>query len=132
MKTLEVRTERKTQLVNVTAQVRAEVAGVSDQLVTLFIPHTTAGVIVQAAGEAAAEVAADVEAAMERLVAEDWPWRHTSEGDRNPWSHVRSALTASSLTLPLIDGELGLGNLQAIFLCEFDGPRTRTIQLVTH
>jgi secondary thiamine-phosphate synthase enzyme len=129
---LEVHTERKTQLVDVTAQVRAAVAGTSGRLVTLFVPHTTAGIAVQAVGDGAAEVAADVEAAMERLVAEDWPWRHTSEGDRNPWSHVRAVLTASSLTLPVIDGALSLGRFQAVFLCEFDGPRTRKIQLVTH
>jgi secondary thiamine-phosphate synthase enzyme len=126
METLEVQTERKTQLVDVTAQVRAAVAGASGRVVTLFVPHTTAGVAVQAAGEGA------IEAAMERLVVEGWPWRHTSEGDRNPWSHVRAVLTASSLTLPLVDGELALGRLQAIFLCEFDGPRTRSIQLVVH
>jgi secondary thiamine-phosphate synthase enzyme len=132
METLEVQTERKTQLVDVTAQVRAAVAGASGRVVTLFVPHTTAGVAVQAAGEGATEVAADIEAAMERLVVEGWPWRHTSEGDRNPWSHVRAVLTASSLTLPLVDGELALGRLQAIFLCEFDGPRTRSIQLVVH
>ena len=132
MKTLEVQTERRTQLVDVTAQVRAAVAGASGQLVTVFVPHTTAGIAVQAAGAGAAEVAADVETAMERLVVDDWPWRHTSEGDRNPWAHVRALLTASSLTLPLVDGDLGLGRLQAVFLCEFDGPRTRTIQLVMH
>jgi secondary thiamine-phosphate synthase enzyme len=130
--TLEVQTERKSQLVDVTEQIRAAVVGASGQLVTVFVPHTTAGVVVQASGEGATEVAADIEAAMERLVAEDWPWRHTTEGDRNPWSHVRAVLTASSLTLPLIDGDLGLGKLQAIFLCEFDGPRTRNIHVVIH
>ena len=132
MTTLEVHTERKTQLVDVTAQIRAAVAGASGQLVTVFVPHTTAGVVVQASGEGATEVAADIEAAMERLVVEGWPWRHTTEGDRNPWSHVRAVLTASSLTLPLIDGDLGLGNLQSIFLCEFDGPRARNINVVIH
>jgi secondary thiamine-phosphate synthase enzyme len=130
--TLEVQTERKSQLVDVTEQIRAAVVGASGQLVTVFVPHTTAGVVVQASGEGATEVAADIEAAMERLVAEDWPWRHTTEGDRNPWSHVRAVLTASSLTLPLTDGDLGLGKLQAIFLCEFDGPRTRNIHVVIH
>src|SRR5207248_10906673 len=59
---------------------------------------------------------------------EQWDWEHTQEeADRNPWSHVRAALTASSLTIPLRDGELALGRLQAIFFCEFDGPRRRSL-----
>jgi secondary thiamine-phosphate synthase enzyme len=101
-------------------------------LVTLFVPHTTAGIVVQAAGEGAREVAADVESALEVLVSEDWTWRHTEEGDRNPWSHVRSVLTAASITIPIIDGNLALGDHQAIFLCEFDGPRKRQLQIVVH
>ena len=91
------------------------------------MPHTTAGIVLQAIGPGAAHVARDVESALERIVGEGWPWRHTAEGDRNPWAHVRAALTASSLVIPLADGELALGAHQAIFLCEFDGPRSRTI-----
>jgi secondary thiamine-phosphate synthase enzyme len=127
-----IQTERKTHLVDVTSGVREIVTGQAGRLVTLFVPHTTAGIVVQAAGEGAAEVAVDVESAMERLVNEDWPWRHTEEGDRNPWSHVRSALTASSITIPIVDGDLALGAFQAIFFCEFDGPRTRQLHLVVH
>ena len=130
MASIEVTSERRTQLVDVTELVREAVAGVEGRLVTLFVPHTTAGIVVQAAGDGARGVAADLESAMERIVDEGWPWRHTAEGDRNPWSHVRAALTASSLSIPLARGKLGLGAFQAIFLCEFDGPRTRTIELV--
>jgi secondary thiamine-phosphate synthase enzyme len=101
-------------------------------LITLFVPHTTAGVVLQAFGEGAVEVAADIESALERLVREDWPWRHSAEGDRNPWAHVRSALTASSITIPIVDGDLALGDYQAVFFCEFDGPRTRHLHVVVH
>jgi secondary thiamine-phosphate synthase enzyme len=127
---LSIQTERRTQLVDITSRVREIVVRESGQVVTLFVPHTTAGIVVQAAGEGAKEVAADVESALERLVSEDWPWRHTEEGDRNPWSHVRSVLTAASLTIPIVDGELALGDHQAIFLCEFDGPRSRQLHIV--
>jgi secondary thiamine-phosphate synthase enzyme len=82
---------------------------------------------VQASGEGATAVAADLEAALQQIVDEGWNWKHTDEGDRNPWAHVRAALTASSVTIPLEDGELALGDLQAIFFCEFDGPRERKI-----
>jgi secondary thiamine-phosphate synthase enzyme len=132
MHVIRVQTERKTQLVDVTAEVRAAVVGASGAVVTVFVPHTTAGVVLQATGEGATKVAADLESAFERLVDEPWDWQHTSEGDRNPWSHVRTALTASSVTIPLVDGELGLSGLQAVFLCEFDGPRTRELHVVVH
>jgi secondary thiamine-phosphate synthase enzyme len=132
MHVIRVETERKTQLVDVTAEVRAAVAGARGAVVTVFVPHTTAGVVLQAAGAGATKVAADLEAAFERLVDERSDWQHASEGDRNPRSHVRAALTASSVTIPLVDGELGLSELQAVFLCEFDGPRTRELHVVVH
>ena len=132
MQILSLETERKTQLVDVTSAVREAVAGATGELATLFVPHTTAGIAIQASGEGAGFVAADLEAAFERIVDETWSWRHTAEGDRNPWSHVRSALTGSSVTIPLVDGALALGDLQAIFFCEFDGPRRRTLYVTVH
>ena len=121
MRKLVVPTERRTQLVDVTAEVRRTLAGQSGGVAVLFVPHTTAGILIQAGSEGAAEVAADVEAALERIVDEGWGWRNSEEGDRNPWAHVRAALTASSVTIPLEQGELALGDLQTIFLCELDG-----------
>jgi secondary thiamine-phosphate synthase enzyme len=126
---LTVATERKTQLLDVTDRVRAALEGEEGSLLTLFVPHTTAGVVVQAAGEGATKVAGDIEAALERLVDESWPWGHLDEGDRNPWSHVRTALTASSISIPFENGRPALGGHQAIFLAEFDGPRERTLLL---
>jgi secondary thiamine-phosphate synthase enzyme len=126
---LSLQTERKTQLLDITSDVRDAVAGHGGSLVAIFVPHTTAGVVVQASGPGAESVAADIEAAFERLVDESWDWRHLSEGDRNPWSHVRAALTSSSLTVPLDAGNLVLGDLQAIYFCEFDGPRRRHVLL---
>ena len=132
MRELSYETGRKTQLIDVTADVRAAVSGEAGAVVTVFVPHTTAGVVVQATGEGATKVAADLESAFERIVGEDWNWEHTAEGDRNPWSHVRAALAGSSVTIPLVDGDLGLSELQAVFLCEFDGPRSRDLCVVVH
>jgi secondary thiamine-phosphate synthase enzyme len=129
VQTLTVATERRTQLLDVTAEVAAAVGG-EGALVTLFVPHTTAGILLQAGGPGATAVATDVEAALDRLVDETWSWGHVHEGDRNPWSHVRTALTASSVSIPLVDGKLALGAHQAVFLAEFDGPRERTIHVV--
>jgi secondary thiamine-phosphate synthase enzyme len=127
---LRFETDRKTQLLDITADVRQAVAGHSGTLVTIFVPHTTAGIVLQASGAGATGVGPDVESALERLVDEGWTWRHIDEGDRNPWSHVRAALTASSVTIPLDRGEPALGDVQTIFFCEFDGPRKRRV-LVT-
>jgi secondary thiamine-phosphate synthase enzyme len=129
VRALKVETERKTQLLDVTDRVHAALEGAEGALVTLFVPHTTAGVVVQATGPGASGVATDVESALERLVAETWPWQHIHEGDKNPWSHVRTALTASSVSIPLENGRLALGGHQAVFLAEFDGPRERTLLL---
>jgi len=126
---LRVETERGTQLLDVTEQVQALVDGVDGSLVTLFVPHTTAGVVVQAAGEGATAVAGDIESALHRIVDEGWPWEHVHEGDANPWSHVRAALAGASVSIPLEGGRLALGAQQALFLAEFDGPRKRTIYL---
>ena len=84
MQVIRVRTQRRTQFVDVAAEIQAAVAGMDGPVVTIFVPHTTAGVVVQAAGEGAAKVAADLESAFERLVDEQWDWQHTAEGDRNP------------------------------------------------
>jgi secondary thiamine-phosphate synthase enzyme len=129
MRTLVVHTDRRTQLVDITARVREALKEENGRAVVLFVPHTTAGIVLQASGVGASKVPVDIEAALERLVDESWNWRHSEEGDRNPWAHVRSALTASSIAIPLQDGELALGELQTIFLCEFDGPRERKIHL---
>ncbi|HEX9417368.1 MAG TPA: secondary thiamine-phosphate synthase enzyme YjbQ [Gaiellaceae bacterium] len=126
MRELKLETHRKTELVDITPLVAEAVTGQEGKAAALFVPHTTAGIVVQANGGLA--VTHDVESALERIVDEDWPWKHTEEeGDRNPWSHVRSVLTASSLIIPLRGGELALGSLQSIFFCEFDGPRERSV-----
>ena len=127
MRTLVLQTERTTQLLDITAEVLRALEGQSGRAAVLFVPHTTAGIVLQASGEGAAAVAADIEAALQRIVDERWSSNHIEEGDRNPWAHVRSALTASSVTIPLEAGKLALGDLQTIFFCEFDGPRERKV-----
>ncbi len=126
---IEVRTERRTQVLEITAQVRQSLGEVGDaSAAVVWIPHTTAGVIVQEHADPA--VGRDLEKAFERMVGDDWGWEHIEEGEENAPSHVRAALTASSVVIPLADGELALGTWQGIFFCEFDGPRTRKV-LVT-
>jgi secondary thiamine-phosphate synthase enzyme len=129
LRDFEVRTERKTQVVEVTRQVRAALDDPGEAAAALvYVPHTTAGLVVQEHADPA--VARDVERALERVVGDEWGWEHVEAGEENAPSHVRAALTATSLVVPLRGGELALGTWQGIFFCEFDGPRTRRV-LVT-
>ncbi len=126
----EVRTERRTQAIDVTRQVRETLGETGDAAaVVVYVPHTTAGVIVQERADPA--VRRDFERALERIVGDEWGWEHIEAGEENAPSHIRAALTATSVVLPLRDGDLALGTWQAIFLCEFDGPRTRSVYVTT-
>jgi secondary thiamine-phosphate synthase enzyme len=129
MRDVTVTTGRRTQLVDVTAEIRraldGELQGAAAVLV--YVPHTTAGVTINE--HADPMVARDFEAALERLVEDDWGWLHIEEGEENAPSHIRAALMGSQVVVPVRDGELALGTWQGIFFCEFDGPRTRTVLL---
>ena len=126
LREIDVRTDRKTQAVEITAKVREALADAGDAVAAVvWVPHTTAGVVVQEHADPA--VARDLEKALERIVGDDWGWEHIEEGEENAPSHVRAALTASSVVIPLREGELALGTWQGIFFCEFDGPRSRKV-----
>ena len=126
LREFEVRTERRTQALDVTSQVREAIAGAGDAAAALvYVPHTTAGVVVQEHADPA--VARDLERALERIVGEEWGWEHVEAGEENAPSHVRAALTATSVLVPLRAGDLALGTWQGIFFCEFDGPRARKV-----
>ena len=126
MKTLTLRTERQSQLVDVTRLVQEAVAGEDGSAVLVYVPHTTAGVTINEHADPA--VARDFESALERIVDEGWPWEHLEPGEENAPTHVRAALMGTSVVIPLRDeGSLALGTWQGIFFCEFDGPRDRTV-----
>jgi secondary thiamine-phosphate synthase enzyme len=125
MHEIRLRTERRSQLVDITGQVREAVAGEVGAAVVVYVPHTTAGVTVNEHADPA--VARDHETALERLVEDGWPWQHHEPGEENAPSHVRASLMGSSVVVPLRDdGSLALGTWQGIFFCEFDGPRERS------
>jgi secondary thiamine-phosphate synthase enzyme len=123
---IDLSTERKTQLVEITREVEAALNGADGASAALvFVPHTTAGVTINEHADPA--VARDLEAAMERMVREDWGWEHIEAGEENAPSHVRAALYGPQVLVPLKDGRLALGTWQGIFFCEFDGPRQRKV-----
>jgi secondary thiamine-phosphate synthase enzyme len=98
-------------------------------LVTLFCRHTSASLLVQE--NAASEVRADLEAFFEQLAPEDPSrYRHNDEGPDDMPSHIRAALTAASLQIPVVNGRLALGTWQGIFLFEHRrAPHRREVAL---
>ena len=126
MQQLTVRTERHTQVVDITAQVRSAINGSPGSAVLVYVPHTTAGVTINE--NADPNVARDFEMALERIAPEGWGWQHIEEGEENAPSHVRASLMGPQVLIPLRDGgELALGTWQGVFFCELDGPRTRSV-----
>ncbi len=125
-----MQTERRSHFVDITRQVRevlSDLAGATAVLV--YVPHTTAGVIVNEHADPA--VARDFESALERIVSEQWSWEHVEEGEENAPTHIRAAFMGSDALVPVRDGALALGTWQGIFLCEFDGPRNRSVYVTT-
>jgi secondary thiamine-phosphate synthase enzyme len=128
VRTFTLRTERQTQLVDITREVEAAVAGMRGSAVLVYVPHTTAGVTINE--HADPMVARDFETALERIVPSDWPWQHVEEGEENAPTHVRASFMGPSVLVPLgDDGSMALGTWQGIFFCEFDGPRQRSVHV---
>ena len=113
----------------ITREVRSAVAecGVDEGLCTIFLRHTSASLVIQENADPSAR--RDLEAWLDRLVPERDPlYTHTAEGPDDMPSHIKAALTATSLAVPIVGGELGLGTWQGIFLWEHrDRPGPRQI-----
>jgi secondary thiamine-phosphate synthase enzyme len=124
-----LRSERRTQLIEITADVERALEGADGTAALVFVPHTTAGVTINENADPA--VARDFERALERIVGDDWGWQHVEAGEENAPSHIRSALMSPQVVVPLDAGRLALGTWQGLFFCEFDGPRTRKVLVTT-
>jgi len=127
LRRLIVRTDRRTQLVDITRLVTEALDGADGAGAALvYVPHTTAGVTINESADPA--VARDLEAALEQIVDDGWRWQHVEDPDGpNAPSHVRASLVGPQVLVPLDGGKLALGRWQGIFLCELDGPRERTV-----
>jgi secondary thiamine-phosphate synthase enzyme len=120
-----VRTQHRAQFIEITAEVQRIVtaSGLRDGVCTVLVPHTTAGITLNE--NADPDVARDMLYALDKLVPWDDPrYRH---GEGNTAAHVKSSLMGHSVQLFVRNGQLQFGTWQGIFLCEFDGPRTRKV-----
>jgi secondary thiamine-phosphate synthase enzyme len=126
---IEVRTRAADELVDVTAEVRGAIraGGFRSGTALVYCPHTTAGVTIQE--NADPDVQRDLLLALENAIPRT-PARGTyRHAEGNSHAHAKASLVGTSATLIVEEGELLLGTWQGIYLCEFDGPRTRTLRV---
>ncbi len=121
---VEVRTTRRNELRNVTEEVESVVreAGVGSGVCHLYVPHTTAGVIINEGYDPA--VAREIESEFSRMVP---VLKNSAHDEGNSDAHVKTAMVGSSETVFIEDGKLALGRWQVIYFVEFDGPRKREL-----
>jgi secondary thiamine-phosphate synthase enzyme len=120
-----VKTSRRTELRNITREIAEIVArhGAVSGVCHIYVPHTTAGITINEGADP--DVAHDIELTFDRIVPRDAAGYRHAEGNSD--SHVKTAMVGTSQTVLVENGRLVLGRWQAIFLCEFDGLRTRDV-----
>jgi secondary thiamine-phosphate synthase enzyme len=124
MEILKVKTSRRSELIDITGQVREAVrrTGVEEGVAHLWSFHTTCGLTVNEGADP--DVARDIDWKLGQLVPRDEGYHH-AEGNSD--SHVKTSLMNPGAALLVSEGEIALGTWQSVFLCEFDGPRTRRV-----
>jgi secondary thiamine-phosphate synthase enzyme len=129
MKRIGVNTHSRQEFVEITAEVQRAVAelDITDGAAVIYCPHTTAGLTINE--NADPDVVRDMLDVLERLVPCDAGYRHC-EGNAD--SHVKASLMGSSVTVPLEGGSMALGTWQGVYLCEFDGPRSRNVLVAAY
>jgi secondary thiamine-phosphate synthase enzyme len=123
---LQVATKRRTQFVSITNLVGQALAenGWQDGVLTLFVPHTTAGITINE--NADPDVARDMEWFSDELIPQSCRFHH-AEGNSD--AHLKASFYGSSVQVIVRGGRLWLGTWQGIYFCEFDGPRQRQLYL---
>jgi secondary thiamine-phosphate synthase enzyme len=123
-KEIQIKTKLRNELVDITPLVEKVVkdSGISEGVCVLAVPHTTAAVTVNE--NADPNVKADIIAALNTLVPAGNRYHH-QEGNAD--AHIKASVVGPSETLLVSGGRLSLGTWQGVFLCEFDGPRTRKV-----
>lgn len=117
-------TREKEELVNITHKVEeiAQKTGAKSGICTVFVPHTTAGVLINEGADP--DVCRDILSGLKRIVPDSETHAH-SEG--NSPAHIKSCLVGCSVSVLVEEGKLALGTWQSIFFAEFDGPRDRKV-----
>jgi secondary thiamine-phosphate synthase enzyme len=124
MQTLRLSTTQRSEMVNITAEVKRAVqeSGVKRGICLIHVPHTTAGIAIQEGYDP--DVERDIQAFLDARVPRGGDYKH-AEGNSD--SHIKALLTGNAQMLPVEFGVLQLGRWQAVFFCEYDGPRERSV-----
>jgi secondary thiamine-phosphate synthase enzyme len=123
---LRVATQRRTQFLSITSKIAEIIVsnGWQDGVLTIFVPHTTAGVTINE--NADPDVARDMESFSDELIPQSKRFRH-SEGNSD--AHLKASFYGSSVQVIVRSGKIWLGTWQGIYFCEFDGPRERMVYM---
>jgi len=126
LETIDIRTTTREEMIDITQLVRAAIrtSAVDAGLACVFVPHTTAAITLQE--NADPNVKSDMLAHLRVLVPRDAGFTH---GDENTGAHIKSSLVGAQVTVIVDGGKPLLGPWQAVFLCEFDGPRQRKVHV---
>lgn len=126
---IDLQTPGGDSLLNITAEVQAQVtaSGVQEGLCVLFVPHTTAAITVNSAIDPA--TAQDIIADLKRLVPKRVDFYHQYDTPADAAGHIKAALIGHSVSLIISGGKVLLGGSQSILFYEFDGPRSRRVQV---
>ena len=129
MTKLTVKTDKREELREITSEIQRAVdaAGISDGICHLYVPHTTAAVLIQEADDPA--VGRDIVTHLRLLFPRDASYEHN---DGNADAHMKATMVGTTATVFIEQGKLCLGTWQGIFFCEFDGPRTRELWVRVH
>lgn len=124
---MDIKTTTRSELVDITDSVRSTVKerGIDDGICVISTPHTTAAILVN---ENEHGLKSDIISTLEDIVPENKSYVH-DQIDNNACSHLRAMLLGMSETIPIEDGHIVLGTWQRIFFAEFDGPRSRTVNI---
>ena len=122
MKSISVKSSVREEMIDITSEVAAELPQ-DDGVCVLFVQHTTCGLTVNE--NADPDVQSDMLGFLRRLIPQYEP--NFQHFEHNSDAHIKASLLGSSVTLPFENGNLALGRWQGIYLCEFDGPRERTV-----
>jgi len=126
METLTVKTRYKTELVDITDQVKEAVikSGVKDGAVVVFVPHSTCSIFIFENRDH--NLTRDLLQKLHELVPSEAKYAHVGD---NADAHIKASLMKANVTIPLKDARMMLGTWQGIFIGEFDGPRERTVHI---
>jgi secondary thiamine-phosphate synthase enzyme len=126
MPAMDIKTTARTEMINITRDIERMLSdsNIQNGLCHIFVPHTTAGITINEGSDPS--VAEDIVSALNKLIPWEGGYRHL-EG--NSAAHIKTSLVGSSDIVAVEEGRLQLGTWQAVFFCEFDGPRTRKVQV---